>query len=154
MGIYPLLLEIIIPIHKEIPQLPLDSQNRTIWTSKRLQVRVLNMVPFGIPFLSNLGFQNGFKLLPKLIWKITNSVPILDNFLLGLWGSLSASREPFWASQGSLGRLLGPRTFKNIMFLKVFEKTAIDGDWKEPKMGNKELQRSISPLAPISNHGD
>ena len=42
---------------------------------------------------------------------------------------LGVSWEPYWASWGSLGRPLDPKTYKNSKFFKVFEKALWSSWW-------------------------
>ena len=49
---------------------------------------------------------------------------VFFQFFFRFWSSLGASWEPSWASWGSLGRPLDPKTFKNFKFFKVFENAA------------------------------
>ena len=47
---------------------------------------------------------------------------IFSMFFFRFWSSLGASWEPSWASWGSLGRPLDPKTYKNLWFFKGYEK--------------------------------
>ena len=51
------------------------------------------------------------------------------HFVLHFVHFLGVSWEPYWASWGSLGRPLDPKTIKNPRFFKVFEKALWSSWW-------------------------
>ena len=81
---------------------------------------------FGYPLWTPIGaglelFWNPFW-TPKLVQNLLIFGSILDSFFLGFRSSLGASWEPSWASWGSLGRPLDPKTCENLKFFKGYEK--------------------------------